>query len=236
MDALQPVGGPIPPVPVPIRPVFVPMDGQEAVTHMLTVCGVTLTQHNAVTNVKGIQDIAALAAIYLGDVKQMTENLSRLALGRGGAYIGTSATAKIKALIWWVQDAHAQGNVVDPNDWNTDILDDAQKRMLLEKLGRDKVNDIVEAPKRLDPSKWVDLYLTFINFLRGQTSANGKRTLDYVVRKYPHPAPHTRWGHLGAKVPHLGTSQVCYLLFSPFWDGFTHLKTQVGGTSICNYS
>jgi hypothetical protein len=147
MAALQPVGGPIPLVPVPVGPAFVPMDGEEAVTHMLTVCGLTLAQRNAVTNVEGIQDIAALAAIYLGDVKRMTKNLSRLTLSRGGAYIGTSATGKFKALIWWVQDDHAQGNVVDPNDWNAEILDDARKRMLLEKLGRDKVDDIVEAPK-----------------------------------------------------------------------------------------
>jgi hypothetical protein len=81
------------------------MDGQEAVTHMLTVCGLTLGQRNIVRKVKGTQYTGAVAAIYLGDVKQMTENLSRLALGRG-KYIGMSATAKIKALIWWVQYAH----------------------------------------------------------------------------------------------------------------------------------
>jgi hypothetical protein len=45
--------------------------------------------------------------------------------------------------------------------------------------------------------------------------------------------PQTRWGHLGAEVPHLGPSQVCYLVFSPSWDGFTHLKTQVWCTSVC---
>jgi hypothetical protein len=57
--------------------------------------------------------------------------------------------------------------------------------MLLEKQGRDKEDDLVEAPKKLDPSKWVDSYLTFLNFLRGQVSTDGKRTLDYVVRKVP---------------------------------------------------
>jgi hypothetical protein len=67
------------------------------------------------------------------------------------------------------------------------VLDDARKCMLLEKLGRDKVVDIVEAPRRLDPSRWVDSYLAFINLLRGQTSAGGKSTLDYVVRKDPPP-------------------------------------------------
>jgi hypothetical protein len=57
--------------------------------------------------------------------------------------------------------------------------------MLLEKQGRDKEDDVVEAPKKLDPSKWVDSYLAFLNFLRGQVSADGKRTLDHVVRKVP---------------------------------------------------
>jgi hypothetical protein len=169
---------------------LVPMDGQEAVTtHMLYVCGLTLAQRNAVTNVKGIQDIATLASRNLPRRREADDRKSlRLGLNRGGAYIGMSATAKIKALIWWVQDAHAQGNGVDPNDWDTEILDhDARKGMLLEKLGRDKVDDIVEAPKRLDPSKWVNKYLAFINFLRGQTSADGKHTLDYVVRKDPPP-------------------------------------------------
>jgi hypothetical protein len=183
------------------------MDGLEAVVHMLTVCELTDQQRTAVTTIEGIQDIAALAAIYLGDVKQMTENLSRLAINRGGAYIGTSATAKIKALIWWVQDAHAQGNVVDPNDWwSAEVLDDARKRMLLEKLGCDKVDDIVEAPKRLDPSKWVGLYLAFINFLRGQTSADGKRTLDYVVRKDHSPGwtPTSREDRLKYNAPLMG--------------------------------
>jgi hypothetical protein len=115
----------------------------------------------------------------------MTENLSRLAVNRGGAYIGTSVTTKIKALIWWVQDAQAQGNAVDPNDWIEAALNNARKGILLEKQGRDREDDTVDAPKRLDPSKWVESYLPFINFLRGQVSADGKRTLDYVVQDPP---------------------------------------------------
>jgi hypothetical protein len=166
-------------------PVLIALDRVETVRHLLEVCGISATQHTAVTDIEGIQDIAALRNIFLGDVKQMTQNLSRLAVNRGGAYIGTSLTAKIKDLIWWIQDAHAQGETFDPNDWDNALLDDARKRMLLEKQGRDLDEDIVDAPKRLDPTKWVDSYLSLIIFLRGQTSADGKMTLDYVVRKPP---------------------------------------------------
>jgi hypothetical protein len=175
MDALDPVGG-APPIvaPVPLVPVpaLVALDGAPAIQHMLNI-------------LERIADIDAIKNIFLGNVQQMTENLSRQAVNRGGAYIGMSATTKIKALIWWVQDARAQGNAVDPNNWDEAALDDARKRMHLEKQGRDREDDIVDAPKRLDPSKWVESYLSFINFLRGQISADGKRTLDSVVRKDP---------------------------------------------------
>jgi hypothetical protein len=139
----------------------------------------------AETKEKGRTGLISRALGSLGDIKQMTENLSRLSVNRGGAYIGVSLTATIKALIWWIQDANAQGSTVDPNEWNAEALNNARQRMLLEKQGRDKEDDLVEAPKKLDPSKWLDSYLAFLNFLRGQVSTEGKRTRDYVVRKVP---------------------------------------------------
>jgi hypothetical protein len=57
----------------------VPMFGADAIAHLLTICGFSDTQRNSVMNVEGITSIAALHNIYIGDVKQMTENLSRLA-------------------------------------------------------------------------------------------------------------------------------------------------------------
>ena len=104
-------------------------------------------------------------------------------MNRGGAYIDTAATSNVKALIWSVQDNTAQGVITDPNDWSAVMLDDARQRMLLQKQERDNKDDVIDAPKRLDPSKWVDAYLAFLNFLRTQKSADGKRTLDFVVRR-----------------------------------------------------
>jgi hypothetical protein len=171
MDAAAATIGRSPPV---REPVAVAMDGGPAVEHLLTIGGLPVAQRNAVMNVEGIQTIAALHNIFPGDVKQMTENLSRLAVNRGGAYIGVSITASIKALIWWIQDSNTQGSV-DPNNWNADALNDDRQRMLLEKQGHDKEDDLVEAPKKLDPTKWVDSYLKFLKFLLGQTQSSSHR-------------------------------------------------------------
>jgi hypothetical protein len=163
--------------------VIIPMDGVPAVQHLLTICNLSAGQMTAVMDTEGIQDIALLSNIHIGDIAKMTENLSRLPINRGGAYIGTGATSNLKALIWWVQDHLAQGLTIDPNDWSAGMLDNARQRMLLQKAERDRKDDVIDAPKKLDPSKWTDAYLAFLNFLRTQKSADGKRSLDYVVRK-----------------------------------------------------
>jgi hypothetical protein len=96
--------------------VIIPMDGADAIQHFLEVCNLSADQMDAVMDTKGIQDIALLSNIHIGDIAKMMENLSRLPITRGGAYIGTGATSNLKALIWWVQDNLAQGLIIDPND------------------------------------------------------------------------------------------------------------------------
>jgi hypothetical protein len=185
---------------------LVPMDGVPAIRHMLSICTLTVVQRDAIMDTEGIQSVAMLTNITLGDVNKMTENLSRLPINRGGAYIGTGATTNIKALIWWAQDIIAQGLIVDPNDWDEVTLDDSRQRMVLQKQARDKSDDVIDAPKKLDPSKWVDSYLAFINFLRTQRSADGKRTLEYVVRKPMPPGwlPTSRDDRLQYNAPLVG--------------------------------
>ena len=75
-------------------------DGIPEIQHFITICGFTDVQINAIVDTEGIQDIDALANVYLKDIKRMTENLSRLPINWGGAYIGTGATTNITALIW----------------------------------------------------------------------------------------------------------------------------------------
>ena len=112
----------------------------------------------------------------------MTENLSRLHINQDGSYIETGATTNLTALIWWIQDSRAQGLVPDPNAWNDNVLNDARQRMNLERQSRDSASEDIAPPKRLGHTKWTDLYLELVNYLRTSTSADGKRTVDYVVR------------------------------------------------------
>ena len=100
-------------------------DGISEIQHFITICGFTAVQINAIVSTEGIQDIDALDNVYLKGVKRMTENLSRLHINRGGAYIGTGSTTNLTALIWWIQDSRAQGLLSDPNTWNKNILSDA---------------------------------------------------------------------------------------------------------------
>ena len=112
-------------------------DGIPEIQHFITICGFTAVQINAIVNTEGIQNINALNNLYLKDIKRMTENLSRLLINRGDAYIGTGATTNLAALIWWIQDSRAQRLVPDPNTWNQKILNDDHQRMNLERQSRD---------------------------------------------------------------------------------------------------
>ena len=111
----------------------------------------------------------------------MTENLSRLHINRGGAYIGTGDTTNLTDLIWWIQYSRAQGLVPDPKAWNGNVLNEALQRMDLECQSRDSASEDIASPKRLDQTKWTDSYLALMKYLRNRTSADGKRTINYVV-------------------------------------------------------
>ena len=70
----------------------------------------------------------------------------------------------------------------DPNAWNEDVLNDARQHMNLERQSLVLVSEDIAPPKRLDQTKCMDSYLALMNYLRTRTSADGKRTIDYMVR------------------------------------------------------
>ena len=132
-------------------------DGIPEIQNFITICGFTAG---------GIQYINALDNVYLKDVKGMTENLSRLHINWGGAYIGNGATTNLTDLILWIQESRAQRLVPDPNTWNQKILNDDHQRMNLERQSCDSVSEDIAPPKCLDQTKWTDSYLALMNYLR----------------------------------------------------------------------
>ena len=70
----------------------------------------------------------------------------------------------------------------DPNAWNENVLNDAHQRVNLERQSRDSASEYIAPTKPFDQTKWTDSYLALMNYLRTLTSAERKRTIDYVVR------------------------------------------------------
>jgi hypothetical protein len=56
--------------------------------------------------------------------------------------------------------------ITNPNKWTVaGILDDARQHMPLQKAERGRKDDVIDAPKKLDPTTWTNAYLAFLNFL-----------------------------------------------------------------------
>ena len=70
----------------------------------------------------------------------------------------------------------------DPNAWNENVHNDTRHHMNLKRQSRDSVSEDIASPKGLDQTKCMDSYLVLMSYLRTRTSANGKCTIDYVVR------------------------------------------------------
>ena len=56
--------------------------------------------------------------------------------------------------------------------------------MNLERQSRDSVSEYIAPSKRLDQTKWTDLCLALMNYLRTRMISDGKCAIDYVVRIY----------------------------------------------------
>ena len=72
--------------------------------------------------------------------------------------------------------------MLDPNTWTEIVLNDVHQRMNLERQSRDSASEYIAPTKHFDQTKWTDSYLALMNYLRTRTSADRKRTIDYVVR------------------------------------------------------
>ena len=157
-------------------------DGIPAIQNFITMCGFTAVHINNIVNTEGIQDIDPLDSVYLKDVKRMTENLSRLHINRGGAFIGTGSTTNLTALIWLIHDSRDQGLVPDANSWNENVINNARQRMNLELQSREMASEYIAPTKNFDQTKLTDSYLALMNCLKTPTRYDGKRTIDYLVR------------------------------------------------------
>ena len=77
-----------------------PLDGPLAISYLLNVCSFSAQQQNAIMVTEGLTTLTLLKSVADNDVSHMAERLSRLAITRGGCYIGTVQINNFRALLW----------------------------------------------------------------------------------------------------------------------------------------
>lgn len=149
---------------------------------LLTVCGFSQANRNSVINTEGLNDVMTLATLSPQDVESLCVGLSKLAVNRGGSFIGAIKQKNMKALVWWARDRQSQGLAIDPQDWDAAALTNAIQLMNIEKEERNNDENNVPIPTKFNAEDWSDDHFLFIQHLKSCPSSDGKRTLAYVSR------------------------------------------------------
>lgn len=149
---------------------------------MLTVCGFNQANRNSVINTEGLNDVNTLATLSQHDVETLCIGLTKLAVNRGGSFIGAIKQKNMKAMVWWAHDRTSQGLPVDPLQWDAATLASAIQLMDIEKEEKQNDENNVPIPTKFNAEDWSDDHFLFIQHLKSCPSSDGKRNLSYVGR------------------------------------------------------
>lgn len=149
---------------------------------LLTVCGFSQANRNSVINTEGLVDVDALATLSPSDIENLCIGLSKLAVNRGGSFIGAIKQKNMKALAWWAHDRVSQGLAVDPGAWDAASMAVAIQLMNIEKEERNNDENNAAIPTKFNAEDWSDDHFLFIQHLKSCPSSDGKRDLSYIGR------------------------------------------------------
>ena len=149
---------------------------------LLNVCGFNPANRASVINTEGLDDVATLATLSQKDAENLCVGLSKLAVNRGGSFIGAIKQKNMKALVWWAHDTVAQGLAVNPADWTAAVMADSKQLMDIETKEKNNDENNVPIPTKFNPEDWSDDHFLFIQHLKSCPSSDGKRDLSYIGR------------------------------------------------------
>jgi len=148
------------------------------ITRVLTTCGAMNNQRDAI-QAEGFGQMLDFLILQVEDVLDMMQNITRLAVNRGGTRIGAVLTKKLEALIFWCHERDRTGKDLDANAFTADKMRSAIEHMAVSK-GEDEAAP--EIPKEFRPVKWVSWSRRMENYLWQVMGKNGV-PLAYVIRK-----------------------------------------------------
>eukprot|EP00957_Ditylum_brightwellii_P205450 15343944-Ditylum_brightwellii.AAC.1 len=157
-------------------------DGENAVNYLLSICRFSPIARTTLIDGEALQDIATLATLRAEDVKTMLKRRSTLAVPNGGFMYSIVSERRFHALVWWVKDTRAQGDVVDPNEWIDNRCNTALQSLDAKEAASTKDSD-VKAPTAFNPKDWWNEEERFENYLGAKNSCDGMTPLVYVIRE-----------------------------------------------------
>ena len=131
----------------------------------------------------GLADYEDFRYLVEKDIRDMAEEFSKRTQPNGRIIFGLGCIKKLTGVMHWIQDCHRTNEVPDHNNFDEEVLADAQSRALVRKSAIDLVDTNTKAAdpgKFKDERKWPEWEKAFVNYLSVIPGVNGV-PLSYIV-------------------------------------------------------
>lgn len=166
------------------------LQGEEAVHHVLNICGFTIAAERESLITEGFHDLSDFGIMNSRDITEMTSKLSKLPMNRGGMRIGAVHVRRLEGLVYWVMDRQRRSQPLVAEEFTQEIRDQSIHYADTEykQVRATEASNIPMAGK-FTPSQWVEWEILFTNYLSNLRGVRGV-SLNYIIRK-PLPPGHT---------------------------------------------
>ena len=132
----------------------VPVDPKIAVTNELRVCccSVTLVESIIEDDVDTMDDLSQISD---NNIHSLARTITTLPVSRGGTKFGITKVKKVQALCAWLRQRHAEGLLLDSNEWTEAALSAQLDEQALKAASGQIKDEAVELPENFQPIKWV---------------------------------------------------------------------------------
>jgi hypothetical protein len=161
----------------------------EGVDFLLNAIGFNIPEERERIMEAGLSDYEDFRYLVEKDIRDMAEEFGKRTLQNGRITFGLGRTKKLTGVMHWIQDCHRTSDVLDHNNFNEQVLAEAQSRALVRKSDIDLVDTNTKAAdpgKFKDERKWPEWEKAFANYLSVIPGVNGV-PLSYIVREASEP-------------------------------------------------
>jgi hypothetical protein len=166
-----------------------PLEGMDAVNHVLEICGFTTAAHRTSIINEGFIDISDFGMMKASNFANMASRISRMRPALGGFRFGEVQVRNLEALAYWVRDHQRQNLPIVAQDFTIQERDKLRNRVDTEKFEVTQAESSkTPLPPKFETANWIVWEIVFTNYLSGMYGVTNV-PLNYVIRK-PQPEGH----------------------------------------------